>query len=376
MYTKKKTFRTLCLILMIWQSLFSFSGCMLLPQEEEVKTRPVISSYDTSRFKMAAVQRGDLERTANVSFSYKAMEAETYSIKNGAYPFTRILHQVGDTVKAGELILQQDCTALEKELSECRQQLSIARMTLTQLEETRDLKTEHQETRYQLAGWEERQTMPTAQEVYDSFANAMKEQEDRIQILNLKIEEIREKIAQREIRSTINGTITYIAGMDERGNLKAPTNRKVCIVSNGDTSYFQLSTDYYEYFWPGDAVTLNINSEPTEAIVVDPEGIFTGERPEKPQRQSVKKNVYLELVVPDASIGNGTWAPMTLVLERSEDTLYVGNRSVKRVGDQYMIYYLDEKGILQTREIEIGMSTPAYTEILSGVEEGMLVIAQ
>lgn len=350
------------------------SGCMFLPKEENRKNVPTTEAYEGSNVNETSVKRGDVKITISLSASYRPLESESLSIRNGSLPFVSIFCGVGDSVEAGQVIMEQDCTAINKKISTCEQDLTYARIRLNQLIEMRDLKVWQQQTLISMVSSAEAMRMQKPGEIYQSYASQIHAQEDRIEILEMQLEELLAKKAERQIVAGMSGTITYLAQMDEKGYLKSPTNRKIANIANAESSCFVAETDYYEYFWPGDVVTMKLNGAEVEAKVIDYEGVCTGTRPAEPVRQKEKKPVYFELILPDPTLESGDRGTVTYVLASSEDTLYVSTKAIVMIDGKPVVFYQTEDGVLAYKTVETGLSNNTMTEILSGLEEGDIVV--
>jgi multidrug efflux pump subunit AcrA (membrane-fusion protein) len=65
---------------------------------------------------------------------------------------------------------------------------------------------------------------------------------------------------------------------------------------------------------------------------------------------------------------------ITVSLGSRQNVLAVPSKAISHVGDQTVVYYLDEDGLRTYKPIETGFVANGMTEILSGLEEGEIVI--
>jgi hypothetical protein len=63
-----------------------------------------------------------------------------------------------------------------------------------------------------------------------------------------------------------------------------------------------------------------------------------------------------------------------ITLQIKPDVLIVPNGTVRTVGKRKFVEYMDGE-IKRSRNVETGISTDAETEITTGVQEGMVILA-
>jgi len=88
----------------------------------------------------------------------------------------------------------------------------------------------------------------------------------------------------------------------------------------------------------------------------------------------VNFKVTIEILNPDEQVLPGMTAAVNIVTSRLEDVLTVPNRAVRLVNNQPVVYVL-KNNTSTAVEIEIGVSSDTYSEVVSGdLKEGDLVI--
>ena len=70
----------------------------------------------------------------------------------------------------------------------------------------------------------------------------------------------------------------------------------------------------------------------------------------------------------------GMLARVQVTLLRKPDVLLVPNAAIKVVGKRKFVEYMDGE-IRRSRNVEVGIVTETETEVLTGVQAGMVVIA-
>jgi multidrug efflux pump subunit AcrA (membrane-fusion protein) len=93
-------------------------------------------------------------------------------------------------------------------------------------------------------------------------------------------------------------------------------------------------------------------------------------------QQGVVADKSTKLVVewsrPGADIG--MLARVQIVVQQRQDVLIVPTAAIRTVGKRRFVEYMDG-AVKRSRNVEIGISTEQDTEIVSGVEEGLAILA-
>jgi len=86
--------------------------------------------------------------------------------------------------------------------------------------------------------------------------------------------------------------------------------------------------------------------------------------------------VYLKLKNPSFEMEDGAKGSVVLVLDSREDVLMLGQGAVSEINGQSIVYYQKEDGMKGYKEIETGLIANRMVEIISGLEEGEMVITK
>ncbi len=347
------------------------SGCALLPQEEAVRTTPVVRTYAGPEYTTVTVMRGDIQKTVQMSATYLAVANEKLMVKDTSRAFTQVYLRVGDTVEPGDIIASQDISDLEARLDTCRAELTKAEMNLAQLTAERDLKVSQREALFRILTYSQRENYETPEEVYESWQPSIDRAQDVIDIKNLQIGELLEQVRGRQLIAGISGTITQIANMDEQGYLISRLVTAVAIVSDIEKSYFRANTEYHSFMTVGSVYPMTISSTVYDVQVVEaPEMGSDGKDP-----ADEKQYVYLRLLEPEVKIERGTVGSVRVLLDERKDCLYLKYDAVMTEEDgRTLVYVMDENNILQIRYVETGLNAGSVVEIVSGLAEGDQVV--
>lgn len=77
---------------------------------------------------------------------------------------------------------------------------------------------------------------------------------------------------------------------------------------------------------------------------------------------------------PDHTLVPGMYAEATLSLERNNNALAVPLQAVSLQGDQATVYVVGQGNKIEIRKVTLGIQTASYAEVISGLQEGDLVV--
>ena len=93
--------KKMTLVALLLTAVMLLSGCSLLPEEETVKSSPVIRQFTRPVFKTAQVTRGDMIQTLKVSCKYVPVQTVSLGFALGGEYIDRFFVEVGDQVQQG-----------------------------------------------------------------------------------------------------------------------------------------------------------------------------------------------------------------------------------------------------------------------------------
>ncbi len=82
----------------------------------------------------------------------------------------------------------------------------------------------------------------------------------------------------------------------------------------------------------------------------------------------------VDVLNPNYVLVPGLYAEATIVLENKKDALSVPLQAVNHNGDQTSVLVVDSSNKLQTRTVTLGIQTATDAEVISGVQEGDMVV--
>ncbi|MBE6991957.1 MAG: hypothetical protein E7430_05195 [Ruminococcaceae bacterium] len=352
-----KTRRFVSITVMAAAISVSLSGCFLLPEEPEIPALPLVTSHIEEDYKTEIVQKGDLELTADVTFSSVPLQEEELAFAVSGERYGGIYVQVGDRVKAGDLVAEMNNSAVNSGISAIDDQLS-------QLDIELDIAVSSLEVARQLKAL-------TGRDISE-YEKKVTELEDEIHILNLRRLELEQEKESRRLYASIDGTVTYTKTVNSGSS--TIKNSAVVTIANREEYILSAFTEHFEAFAKGEKYTVTIGDVPYEAKAV--EAAELGFEPEsRDNKGTVEQKVYLVITDNDAVFENDSFrGEVHLVLDSRQDVMWLPSKAVVTIGGQPMVYYQDETGLRSAKAVETGLEADSGIEIISGLEAGDEVI--
>ena len=338
----------------------ALTSCGLLPEEETFAAAPVIREYAREAFRLAAVERGDMELTKKVTCTFMPVQTESLAYEVGGIAHDGVYVAAGDHVEAGQLLASLDTSQLQAQLEDAALRLELARLRRDAAEENRALALK----RLRIEGGDEAQ-------VNAAFDWERQAAEDEIYLIGLEMEECQARLAERQLRASFAGTITFVR--TPREGDRSVVGEKMVTVADSTLSLFRAKTEYWDRFEPGTSYVITVNRKPCDAVVTSEAELGLPETEKTPGESA---DVYLRLETPDFEIKDSDYGALYLVLESRHDVLMVPETAVSTAGGQTVVYYQDEEGMKAFKPVEVGLVADRKVEIISGLTEGEIIIAE
>ena len=340
-------------ILLIAIALLFLTGCFALPVEDDVLPPPIVRLEETIVMQTVPVMRGDVINYINPVVSYVAAREERLSFEIDGHRLMGIYVNVGDTVEAGDLIAAVYWPYVQNRMQAALTQRDWVRISLGQLDERQ--------------ANARRREIATGDPVDEHFFRIERHRLNReLEILNIEINYLEQSNRLRYLRAGMSGTVTQ--AMTFTPGMTAPAISNIAIIADQTHSLFVLRPIHEELpINIGDHFTLTANREPFTVVNIDPDefGVYRGD--------TGRVEFYFAFV-DDAPIfiGNPA-ASIHIVLDQADNVLLVPRRAVTHTGQRsFVLVY--ENGVRVRRDIEVGLRGNHSYEIISGLEEGELVV--
>lgn len=351
------------IVLLIAGSLL-LSSCSLIPEEAERQTSPVLNAYSAKTYTEAACARGDVVESKNLRCTYVPVRTEMLTFSIDGMKYDGIFVEAGDTVTKGQVLMQLEMGDLEISLASTKRQIDKLKMQLEHLEQDRALALKRAALQ-----WSDQALVDAQNLVNESYDAQRVSLNDSLSIAQMRLEKYEQQIEERKLRSPIDGTVTYVRniGSEDRSSISS----RVVTVADSTVSIFRTETEYWDAFEPGEEVVIVSGDVDYTAYVVEETELGLEETEKVTGKKAM---VYFALTEPPVELEDGDTGTLTLILREKKDVLYVPQEAIGKINGMQVAYYKDENGLKQYKPVTVGMITGGVAEIVSGLEEGELVI--
>ncbi len=359
--------RKTCLLAGILAGMLTLSSCALLPEEEAIRTAPVIRDYQKEAYEVAVVTRGDLVRTDRVAARYVPVRKESMSFPITGEAVDQIFVKVGDEVQAGQLLGQQRVEEIEKNIENL--EISVQELELRLAGQDASREIDLQRVRIQHAESGRTALNEALADVEAQYAASRQSILDQLTVARMRLDVLRENLAKRQLRAPFSGTVTYVRDYEE-GHYAAYAEVAVTL-ADSTMNLFRAETKQWAYFQPGSTYEVEIKGESCILTVADEAAL--GLAPQ--DRQEGKKSfVYFTQSGSAAVLEEGDSCVIDLELERRQDVLSVPEEAVLQAGEMYLVYYETDEGVKDYKEVQVGSVIGGRIEITGGLAEGEEII--
>lgn len=344
------------------------TSCALLPEEEAVRTAPILRDYEQETYETTTVQRGDLVRTERVSAKYVPVQKQSLSFALVDEYVDHMLVKAGDAVTEGQILGQLELGDLEEQIASVEGDESELQLRLSYLEQEYSLALRRHEI--EAEGLNREAVAEALEALEEDFAARRQSLQDQLSLKAISLEGLRAELEKRLIRAPFSGTVTFVKDYEE--GRRTGASEIAVTIADSTVTLFRAETKNWSVFREGDLYEIEVDKELCELEVVSEEtlGIPVTEKVE-----GKKGYVYFRLVQPNPGLEEGDYGSIDVELERRVDVLHVPSSAIKTAGDMHLVYYQREDGMKGYKEVEVGATIGKRTEIISGLTEGEEIIA-
>lgn len=343
------------------------SSCALLPEEEEIRTSPVVREYVQEEYETVVVKRGDLVSTERVSARYVPVQKESLTFQLIDEYVDKMLVQVGEYVEKGQLLGQLRVDDIEERIAAAGSEVKELELRRAYLEEEYALALRRMEiTTAQMSRSDAREALLDLEEEFDARRDALN---DALEIQRLTLDTLEEDLAKRQIRAPFSGTVTFVREYED-GHRTSYAETAVTVADSTRTM-FRGETKNWDKFAVGEKYEITVGSDVHLLEVVDEETLGIAAKEKTPGERGY---VYFLLTEPAAGLEDGDSGSVQLELQRLENVLYVPVKAVITAGELSLVYYQNEVGLKAYKEVEVGAKIGQNLEIISGLTEGEEII--
>lgn len=359
--------RTIPIITALAAGSILLSSCGIIPEEESFYASPTISNAVYVDYTMSVCAITDIYQEAEIPVKYIPVQTAALAFPVNNVPYDTMLVSIGESVTEGQLLAQLDVGTLLDDAEACKRTLDSCALQLSQLEDSRGMALKKQQ--YDGSGWDAEDQQKALNNINKQYDRQKQSIEDQIYLTNLRLDEIQEKIEERQLRAPFNGTVSYVYN-PEPGEL-CSSFKKVINISDSSLSVFRADTKLWDVFEPGSVFTAVVAEREYGVTVIDADklGLDVGER-----IHGKSDYVYFSLTEPVFDLEDSAKGTITMVTVDVKNVKAVPVAAISNINGKDVVYILGDDGLRTYREVETGVRNERYVEILSGLEAGDEVI--
>ena len=321
------------------------SGCYLLPDEEEAAVPPAVKASEVS-YTTVVAKRKDIEKKIVSTGTVTAERQYDLSYEKQSGVILEFNVRAGDKVAEGDPICEIDTSDLDDQIAEKELYLQKAKLNVDMI-------------------WENGGTQAQIDSAYVD-----------VQLIERELNKLREKKEGSVLRSPIDGVVSQLA--DIRAGDNVSSGQTVATVIDTTALYIAVKPEDMTKFTVDTKVQIRINENYYDGVVfMDPAALAEYQEEVKASHDKEDKTgiayesdtIYVRFEGDIPADALGQLADVILVLDRSENTIVISNNLIKKVDGEKVVYVL-KNGEKTAVPVEIGLSTGAQSEILSGISEG------
>jgi macrolide-specific efflux system membrane fusion protein len=363
------------------------AGCSLFPNEEAVLAPPLVEPAVVN-YEVAKVERATLVKSVKGSSTFTATEKKELYFKDPKGRLKSFLVKSGDAVKKGQVLAELDAGDLEHEIEVAKYELDKAKLELMAVQQDNRYEVEAARLDVQkaemnakvmgtkLAVMELEKAKLKLQELQDTKQQEYQIQKAKLNIRAKELELAHLQKAWEETRlvSPIDGFVMFVSN-EQVGDEIDPYQSLVTV---GDPHkllilYTAANGDAIKDVDIGmkATITLKDKTKGEGRVVQTPRNVPSG-LPEDLADLYQRSLLILPNQLPEtAEIGSP--ADIEVVIQKRENTLLIPRRALRDFSGRQFVQVLDGKSKKEV-DVEVGVQTSTAVEILSGLQEGQLVI--
>jgi HlyD family secretion protein len=344
-----------------------------------------------------AIDKKDLVQSISVSGNIEANDKFEINL-SPTQKITKVYFKEGDTVKKGDVLVKLDTTDLEYQIKKAILNLDILKIGSSNANKQATINLESAKSTYDHlkkkfdANQELFNNGYISQEEYDTSKKSLLDAENQIKLAEIQynssqlnnsdsdkkkqieltqadIENLKKKIADSSIKSTVNGKVIKLSVKE--GQFPANTNSLVQVC---DLSVYKVKVEVSQY----DAVLISTGQKAAIKVKgLDKKytGTITSISPVAEitmngTNQESKVKVEISIDNPDTNIKVGYEVDAEITLKQKPSTFAVGFEAIKTDSNNKKYVFVIENGVAKKRYVKTGLETDFDIEILEGLKQG------
>lgn len=310
------------------------SGCGLVQKEEEIHVMRYGEVAAQENGEIAVVLKGDLVSENNIFVYCEREEGSTLSFGISGIRYDEFYVSRGDTVKKGQLLAKLECDDYQEQKEAAQYELQRIDIALKKLD------ADFLNYGMSKADYERQKA----------------DYENQKLVLNQRMEELSVYISERYIYADMDGIVKEMAEPDSQA------------VSEEGLAIFELAGGRQE-FRGNTADTRKLVIGQTYSLTLD--GVVYDVVLDR-MGSDEKGDVQVIFTFADGKERSieADRGVVSYVVEEAKDVLYIPKSAVSKGGEKTYVYFLNEAGLREMKEISISDSYGDYYVVTAGLAEG------
>lgn len=318
------------------------SGCSFLPKEDEVLAPPLVEPSQID-YETAAVQKGEIIRRVQGAGTIISSDIKDLYFSRDGGRLKEIYVSEGDAVEKGQVLAEVDADHLHLEIQQLNIDLKKAELRLSQMQETGADKYSIEIARLD------------------------------IQSIHNRLNHLNKELSSAKIVSPISGTVVYISDIKQGAHVNAyETLISVAETNDLQIQYTAMSEDHIREVSVGMEVSIKLRDEQVKGEVVQtPQEVPSELYQQNPELYS--KTLLIGSDELPKGLNAGDIVEIEIITAQKDDALIIPKAGLRNAGDRHYVQVLEENSRKEI-DVEVGIMSSTEIEIVTGLEEGDIII--
>lgn len=354
----------------IWMMLAGMGAGLVGCAKTEEETVVVVSDDEAGyTYQLAEVKRGNVVLSKDLSCRYVQTKEQEVSFAEGGRKIEKVYVREGDYVKVGDVLAEVSIGTLEEDIAKLQYEIEKEELQKGYLDahEQFDLTDSYYSMAYNSDCEEEdlEEKEERDADIKESYQNQREDYEDDLEFDRAELAKLQKELESSRLYATMNGMV-YTVEKDLEGSTSKKGEVIMTIIDGTDGMFEMEATDYAQYFHENETVTLEITH-----------GQAKGTYEIVPYRMDTwAERQYFSIY--DGPENDGievkTTGTVTVLLDQRENVLCLPNECIYHADNKTYVYVLDEQDMKTVCWVETGLVGNSETEIISGLNEGDMVV--
>lgn len=385
---KKQNYKKVVCYTLLCVSMLTCSGCGFGSEKEVNRVAPIAQSMEEDFFTFVDVVSTDISDTVTLTLKTNRNRVESLHFSGFDVKIIKSNFEVGDSVKEGDVLLESDASAIEAEINNINSQIDDCNEQLEYYTSLAELETSKQSVCSKYGIEFDDATLT-------DYNKKITELNDSLNVLNIQLEEMNWELYATKLYAPFDGIVGYIAPASQANDVVNSSFVSgdpdiVATIYMEEATFNCVISENHEYFEVGEEYTLDyelIEGEMNDWFFWGQGGDYVPTTISKQMKvkctskEAANENsdAYQLVFKPSDEVEDFSriyTAEINMVLETKSNATCISKDALVSTSEGYAVYVLNEDGSRSIKNVEIGLESDTYVEILSGLEIGEQVISE